>query len=374
MPDETEELAVWRENWQREIEGRYLYRRMAAAARTEDLKRSFSEFADQEERHAGVWADLIRAAGSSAPTEPSPGGRVRMLAWLGRLLGPQRIVGLLIRDEVADFNRYGEQARVGDRVHLFASVLSDEAAHARALAEIGGHQGRDLEEPWHRGSDASGWLRAVVYGFNDGLTANFGLVMGVVGAKVHANLVLLTGFAGLLADALSMAASGFLAARSAQEVREHHLKLERAELRYMPEEERGELEAIYRRKGLTDAEARRVADQIVSDPERALRELASSELGIDTESDETPLQEGVITGIATGLGAFIPIVPFLFMTGSGAVWLGIGISMLGHFAVGASRSLFTGRPAFRSGLEMFLVGMGVAVATYVIGTLFGVSF
>lgn len=373
MSDPTDELDLWRENWQREIEGNYLYGKMAAAAKHDALRQSFSELADQEQHHAAVWSELIEQAGFEPPDAPRPSGRVRMLAWLGRVLGPQRILGLLIRDEVADFNRYGEQAQQGDRPQLFSEVLGDEAQHARTLAKLGGHEGRDLDEPWHRGSDASGWLRAVVYGFNDGLTANFGLVMGVVGAKVQANIVLLTGFAGLLADALSMASSGFLAARSAQEVREHHLKLERAELRYMPEEERGELEAIYRRKGLTADEASRVAEQIISEPDRALRELAAEELQIDTDSNETPLQEGVITGIATGLGAFIPIIPFLFLSGSGAVWLGIGISMVAHFAVGASRSLFTGRPAFRSGLEMFLVGMGVAVATYVIGSLFGVS-
>jgi VIT1/CCC1 family predicted Fe2+/Mn2+ transporter/rubrerythrin len=373
LPEPVQERAVWWENWQREIEGVYLYRQMASVAHGEELKRRFSILAGQEERHAKVWADQIAHEEGEAPAKPAPGGRVRMLAMLGRLLGPERIIGLLIRDEVADFNRYGEQARQANRDDLFSAVLADEAEHARTLAELGGSKGRDLDEPWHRGADASGWLRAVVYGFNDGLTANFGLVMGVVGAKAHADIVLLTGFAGLLADALSMAASGFLAARSAQEVRQHHLKLEKAELRFMPDEERGELERIYRRKGLTPDEASRVAGQIVSEPDRALRELASEELGIDTESEESPLQEGAITGIATGLGAFIPIIPFVFLTGPGAVWFGIGVSMLAHFAVGASRSLFTGRPAFRSGLEMFLVGMGVAIATYVIGTLFGVS-
>jgi VIT1/CCC1 family predicted Fe2+/Mn2+ transporter len=367
------EMDLWRENWQREIEGDFLYRRMADAARSDALKERFLRLADQEKSHAGVWAGLIEEHGGTLANKPAPSGRTRMLAGLGRLLGPERITGLLIRDEVADFTRYGDQAEGGSMPEVFMKVLADEAEHARELADIGGHQGKDLQEPWHRGSDASGWLRAVVYGFNDGLTANFGLVMGVIGAKVQANLVLLTGFAGLLADALSMAGSGFLAARSAQEVREHHLKLERNEIRFLPDEERGELEAVFRRKGLTREESSRVAQELMADPEQALRELAAEELGIDTEANESPLQEGVLTGIATGLGAFIPIIPFLFLSGSAALWLGIAISMLAHFAVGASRSLFTGRPAFRSGLEMFLVGMGVAVATYLIGALFGVS-
>jgi VIT1/CCC1 family predicted Fe2+/Mn2+ transporter len=209
----------------------------------------------------------------------------------------------------------------------------------------------------------------VVYGFNDGLTANFGLVMGVLGAQVDNQVLLLAGFAGLLADALSMAASGFLAARSEQEVRQYHLALEQAELRLMPEEERRELATYFEQKGLTSQEAAVVAERVMQQPQTALTELAREELGIDPAASASPWQEGIVTGIATGLGAVIPIVPFLFLSGAVTVWTGIVISMAAHFLVGASRAIFTGRPAIRSGLEMFLVGMGVALVTYVLGQL-----
>jgi predicted membrane protein (TIGR00267 family) len=103
-----------------------------------------------------------------------------------------------------------------------------------------------------------------------------------------------------------------------------------------------------------------------------LTQLAREELGIDPEAPASPVREGAITGVATGLGAVIPIIPFLLLSGPAAVWIGIAIAMLAHFLVGASRAIFTGRPAMRSGFEMFVVGMGVALVTYVLGQLLGV--
>ncbi|HEX9118254.1 MAG TPA: VIT1/CCC1 transporter family protein [Anaerolineae bacterium] len=367
--------AAWLENWQREIEGAYLYDRLAREARTPEVMKAMQQMAIQEQEHASVWGDRLRAAGLHART-PRPDLRIRMIAWLGRWLGAEGVLSLLLNDEVSDIASYAGQAtEMGDR-GTYARVLADETSHARTLQDLqAATRSRPTDhrvEPWHRGVAAGGWLRVVVYGFNDGLTANFGLVMGVVGAAVDSHLILLTGFAGLLADALSMAASGFLAARSEQEVRHHHLTLERAELQLMPDEEQRELEYFYRSKGLTPEEATTVAKRLMERPDVALSELARGELGLDPDEPQSPLQEGIVTGIATGLGAIIPIIPFLLFGGLTAVWVGIAISMLGHFVVGMSRAIFTGRPAIRSGLEMFVVGMGVALFTYLLGLLLGV--
>ena len=134
-----------------------------------------------------------------------------------------------------------------------------------------------------------------------------------------------------------------------------------------------ELARAFEQKGLTPDEAANAANRLMQDPRRALTELAREELGIDPEAEESPLQEGIVTGIATGLGAVIPILPFLFMSGAAAVWTAIVISMVGHYVVGAGRAVFTGRPALRSGFDMFVVGMGVALVTYLLGQLFGVK-
>jgi VIT1/CCC1 family predicted Fe2+/Mn2+ transporter len=285
----------------------------------------------------------------------------------------ESVLGLLINDEVSDIASYTDQAAESGDKAMYQPVLKDETTHARTLVKLRNPDASSHAEPWHRGAAASGFVRDLVYGFNDGLTANFGLVMGVVGAAVNNRIILLTGFAGLLADALSMAASGFLASRSEEEVRQYHLALEKAELELMPQEEREELVGFFTSKGLTRQEASTVADRLMQKPDVALTQLAREELGIDPEAPAEPLMEGIRTGIATALGAVIPILPFLFLSGPVAIWTGIGVAMVAHFAVGASRAVFTGRPAIRSGFEMFVVGMGVAVATYLLGMLVGVK-
>ena len=367
-------IKSWVGNWQRELEGAYLYGELAKLAEEPQLKNALQQMADQETHHSQIWAEHVREKAPGAKA-PSIDLRIRFTLFLAKLLGVQAIYPLLINDEVSDIASYTEQAQNLGELPTYQQVVRDETSHARALANLR-HPGEPQPqhvEPWHRGASASGLVRDMVYGFNDGLTANFGLVMGVVGAAVSSQVLLLTGLAGLVADALSMAASGFLASRSEQEVRQYHLTLERAELQLMPQEEKEELAGFFRAKGLTRPEALSVADRLMQNPEVALTTLAREELGIDPEAPGNPLREGVVTGIATGLGAVIPILPFIFFSGPTAVWIGITISMVAHFLVGASRAIFTGRPALRSGFEMFVVGMGVALATYLLGLAIGVK-
>ena len=365
------DLNLWRENWRRELEGAYLYKVLAKRARRAETARALAEMGEQEEQHATLWAALCREAGAGE-RPPHRDLRVFIIAWLGRLFGAEAVLGLLVQDELSDIATYVDQAVASDDQERYKMVVGDETAHARSLQILRGGEARPDDEPWHRASGAGGILRQVVYGFNDGLTANFGLVMGVIGANVSDAVVLLAGLAGLLADALSMASSGYLASRSEDEVRQYHLKLERAEIEFMPSEERDELARLYQRKGLTAEEAGSVADRLMGNPGAALAQLARDELGIDPEPSGSPLQEGVVTGIATGLGAFIPLLPFLVVHGPEAIWIAVAISMLAHFAVGAGRAVFTGRRALRSGFDMFVVGMGVALVTYLIGLIFAV--
>jgi VIT1/CCC1 family predicted Fe2+/Mn2+ transporter len=233
--------------------------------------------------------------------------------------------------------------------------------HARELSEVMGREG----EPWHVGG-AGGLLRSIVYGFNDGLTANFGLVAGVVGASLSAHVVIVTGVAGAIADALSMGASGYLAAKSEAEVQAHQIEMERQELRLMPDLEQEELALIYEAKGLPKDSAREMASAVMQDPARALETQVREELNIHPAELE-PLKDGVVTGTATAIGACIPIVPFLVMSHESAVWVSLAISMAAHFGIGAARSMFTGRGIWASGRDMFVVGFGVAAVGYLIG-------
>ena len=222
-------------------------------------------------------------------------------------------------------------------------------------------------EPWHVGG-SGGYLRSVVYGFNDGLTANFGLVAGVIGANVQPHVVIITGVAGAIADALSMGASGYLAAKSEAEVQAHQIEMEQYEMRLMPDLEEDELSVIYESKGLSPAHARETAREMMKDPSQALDAMVREELNIHP-AELAPLKDGIVTGVSTAVGAFIPIVPFLVTAHDNAVWVSLAVSMLAHFGIGAARSLFTGRSLWASGRDMFAVGFGVAAVGYLIGEL-----
>ena len=206
----------------------------------------------------------------------------------------------------------------------------------------------------------------MIYGFNDGLTANFGLLAGVIGANFEPRTVVISGIAGALADALSMGASGYLAAKSQAEVHAHDIEMERYEIRLMPDIEEDELALIYEAKGLEPAMARSTAHALMADPEKALATKVREELNI-AETSVSPLNDGLVTGLSTAIGAIIPIVPFLLTSSQWAIWISLSISMAAHFGVGAMRSVFTGRGIWASGRDMFLVGFGVAAAGYVIG-------
>lgn len=172
----------------------------------------------------------------------------------------------------------------------------------------------------------------------------------------------------MIADALSMGSSGYLAAKSEREVYAYEIAMEREELALMPDVEEEELALLYEAKGIDSGRARRMASDIMRDPERALEEKVREELRIG-EAHTTPVREGWITGLATGVGALIPVVPFFFFGGLTAITLSFVTSMLSHFAVGAARSVFTGRSLVRSGMDMFVVGLGVAAVAYVVGDL-----
>src|SRR5438445_653210 len=222
-------------------------------------------------------------------------------------------------------------------------------------------------EPWHK-TGSGGFLRNVVYGFNDGLTANFGLVAGVIGANVAPHIVPVSGLAGMIADALSMGASGYLAAKSEQEVYAHEIAMEKEEIRLMPEVEEEELALVYQTKGVEAGIARQMAAEVMRDSQRALEEQVREELKIG-EAHATPFKEGWLTGAATAVGALIPVAPFLALSGRTAAWTAFTVAMLSHFVVGGARSFFTWRGVIRSGIDMFVVGLGVAAVGYLVGDL-----
>lgn len=356
-------LRIWKQHYQDEGDAAHLYRLIAAAETDPARARLFTDLGEVEDRHVARWVEVLRDAGAEMPPL-RPSGRARLLTLVGRLFGWKTLVSMLLAEEGRETKGYLLEAR-GDQDAAAAAVALDlareSAEHADRLGKLLGTEG----EPWHR-TASGGFIRNAVYGFNDGLTANFGLVMGVLGASVPHRIVLLSGIAGLIADALSMGSSGYLAAKSEQEVYAHEIAVEREELRMMPDVEEEELALLYQTRGIGAEAARATARTIMRNPEQALQEKTQLELGI-SESTMSPLREGWITGISTAVGALIPVLPFFILSGSTAVYTSFILSMLSHFGVGAARSIFTGRGAFRSGVDMFVVGLGIALIGYFVG-------
>jgi len=347
-----------------EIDAAYLYRELAAVETDGKRRDLFGRLAEVEDRHIGRWEEVLAARGGAVSTVRLPSRRARLMAWLARRLGPGSVLPMILREEgreVAAYLRLAKSTTDRATSEAAAVLAADSATHAQELSHLLGKPG----EPWHS-SEAGGYLRSVVYGFNDGLTANFGLLAGLIGASFSPHHVVISGITGAVADALSMGASGYLAAKSEAEVHEHDVEMERYEIRLMPDIEQEELALIYEAKGLPADQARATAAALMADPEQALAIKVREELDI-TDARVTPLRDGLVTGTATLIGAIIPIVPFLLTSSTWAVWASLTISMLAHFGVGAARSVFTGRGLWASGRDMFLVGFGVAAAGYVIG-------
>jgi VIT1/CCC1 family predicted Fe2+/Mn2+ transporter len=237
-----------------------------------------------------------------------------------------------------------------------------------AVAE--GATGRD--EGWHH-AGRSGTLRAAIFGVNDGLVSNLSLVMGVTGAAAQNEVVVLAGLAGLLAGAFSMGAGEWISMQSQRELFERQIAIEREELKIMPAEEEQELAAIYRRKGLPAADARRVAGHLMHDPEAALDTKVREELGLDPDQLGSPWGAAGGSFVSFAIGALVPLAPFLVTRGSPAHLLSLGASFLALFMVGVGVSLLTGRSAIFSGLRQVLIGAAAALVTYLVGSLIGVQ-
>jgi VIT1/CCC1 family predicted Fe2+/Mn2+ transporter len=215
-------------------------------------------------------------------------------------------------------------------------------------------------------------LRAAVFGVNDGLVSNAALIYGVAGAGADHGIILLTGAAGLLAGAFSMAAGEYVSMRAQREMYEYQIGLERDELDQYPDEEAAELALIYVAKGVAPDEARRLADTLMQNPERALDTLAREELGLNPDELGSPWVAAISSFTAFTAGAALPLLPFLLRQEQ-ALTVSISLTALGLFAVGASMSLFTGRHALLSGLRMLGIGGLAGLATYFIGSWLGVS-
>ncbi len=359
----------YRRNYLSEMDGAALYRALAKREENEKRRRVLERLAEAEERHAGRWAELLRSSGAPLPHYRAS-GRTRILTFLARAFGPSRVLPVVIGLEAKDEEHYQTQPEA-------SGLSAEERGHRRALRALESSPvsvDSILErERWHR-RGGGGTLRASVFGVSDGLVSNFSLVMGVSGASVAPGLVLISGTAGLLAGAFSMAAGEWISMKAQREMLEKQLELEKEELEMSPEEEREELALIYQAKGIPEDEANALAARLLADPETALDTLAREELGLDPEELGSPWGAALSSFAAFSLGALVPLAPFLLAGAFGNVVAASAVaSAAALFLVGAVLSVFTARGAFVSGARMLLIGCAAAAVTYAAGSWLGVD-
>ena len=358
-------------NIQTEVDAGFLYRLLADHEEDPNVAVVFRQMSEIEHTHALAFAKKFHLSLEQLPT---PSGRAKTLAFIGKIFGYDYVLGVLL-----DTEKSISTAIAGARQNTKTTASISDTAHVTILKNILNSSktvsGSNLArfEKRHR-SVGGNALRAAVLGGNDGLVSNFSLVMGIAGATSGQDTVLLTGLAGLLAGALSMALGEWISVKSSQELFENQMSLEMDELEANPEGEEKELALIYLSKGVPEAQALQMAKKVIGDTEHAHEVLVKEELGINTQDLQGSAMEAAITSfILFGVGAIIPVIPFFFLGGLKAVLFSALFSAIGLIGIGSAITLFTGKSIWFSGFRQVFFGLAAAAITFGIGKWIGVS-
>ncbi len=354
-----------------ETNGAALYDSLAEAEKDTRLAEVYRRLANVERKHADRWRQKLEEAGEKIPT-PTVSWRTKTLGLIARRFGTGVVLPSVQSLEQADSSKYAKQADAKD-------FHDDEKSHARVISMMtsmrGGFAGSQVAKLEGRHRTAGGnALRAAVLGANDGLVSNLSLVMGVAGAAMPQKTVLITGLAGLLAGAGSMALGEWLSVQSSRELYTRQIEMEQEELDTMPEEEEEELALIYQARGLDEPEARKFASSVMSNRDTAIDAMAREELGIDpSELGGSAWGAAITSFFLFAFGAIVPVSPFFFTDLQTGVILSVVLSTVALFFIGAAITLFTGRSAVFSGVRQVIFGLGAAGLVYLIGKAVGVT-
>ena len=364
---------IWLQNLADERDGAALYEALARVEKNPARAEVFLGLAAGERRHAELWAKKLEKAGLTLPDD-QPSKRVRLLIWMAQRLGTKSVLALVMDAEAGDAAKYARQS--GEDAH---QLVQEEQEHQqtlngmRGVATVVGASGAIMgRERWHLGR-RSGSIRAAVFGMNDGLVSNLSLVLGVAGAGVAPRTVLVTGFAGLLAGACSMAVGEYVSVASQRDLLKRQIDLERRELAESPQEEAGELSLIFRQKGLSAEQAARTTSELLKNPAAALDTLVREELGLDPEDLGSPFGAAGSSLLMFALGAALPLVPLFFASGTLAMLASCLVAAVVLASVGALIGFVSGTSPWKSGLRMLLLAAGAAGLTFGLGRLVGTS-
>ena len=355
---------------QTEIDACYLYRKLAEHESDATVADVFRQMSEIEQGHAEAFARKL-----NIPIENliQPSWRARTLIIIGNVFGYDKVLNSLLDTEkslsnaIISLKEKNKQEITGNEtnhVKILWSILEKEK-------KINGPQLAKFETQHHSGGGNA--IRAAVLGGNDGLVSVF-LVMGIAGATGGNHAVLLAGIAGLLAGALSMALGEWISVKSSQELYENQMAIEMEEIENNPEGEKKELVLIYMAKGIPEAHAKEMAEEIMKDKTHAHEVLVKEELGINPEELKGSAAEAAIYSFMMfTIGGIIPVIPFIFSTGIHAIVLSIALSTIGLFIIGGAITLFTGKNLWYSGFRQVLFGLMAAAITFGIGRIIGVA-
>lgn len=338
------------DRWREEKQSAWIYRRIAPYEKAEPHSKLYTLLADAADEQAGILEGDLRAANEPVPAF-APSLRARLVAGIARVIGPERARPMLAALKVRGLSAYSSSAPRGHVMPTSAENI-----------------GRR-----HKRGGSTGTLRAAVFGVNDGVVSNTCLVLGVAGAEANPRTILMTGVAGLLAGACSMAAGEYVSMRSQRELFENQIGEEREELERYPDEEAEELALIYEARGVPIERAREMTRDMLKDKERLLDTLAREELGLNPDDLGSPWGAALSSLCAFAMGALIPLIPFVWTSLGPPVWIAAILAGACLFLVGVVLALFSGRNALYGGARMLLIGLFAGVATWGIGRWIGVG-
>jgi len=367
---DRQELKNALRSWKEERDSAAVYEALASIERNPRLSGVFRKLAAAEYEHSMYWQQRVQALGQSLPAF-SPSLRTRILLGLARRFGVSFVIPSITARELADRDRYASQEDTSS-----AGLSKEERGHAAVMRMIGAGRHVDPEGRATRGTGSAAFgnnLRAAVLGATDGLASNFCLMMGMAGGGAQRATILLTGLAGLIAGACSMALGEWLSVTNARELARSQIDRELEQMRDAPDWAQKELALIYETKGKAEEEARRAAAQIIAQGPRAVDDLIRTELDIDSvHLGASPASAATYSFCLFAVGALIPVVPFFVASSSAAAIIAsVVFSLAALFALGLMTSFFNARSPMFSGLRQVGIGAAAAMVTYLAGNIFG---
>jgi len=229
---------------------------------------------------------------------------------------------------------------------------------------------KEISEPRHLEPhlNESSSMRDFVFGFGDGVNTSLGLAAGVGGAAVSSDLIILAALVAMFTGAKAMAVQNYLAVKSQRELLTSEINRENWEIENKPEDERKEIEDIYKAKGFTGKDLEMIVDKITSDKKVWLNTMLTEELNLNLEILGNPIKSAFRMFGAFLVGGILPIIPFFFSSGFTPLFIAIGISLTASFIVGAVKSRMANTSLIKGGIEMAGLGTGIALIGYGIGS------